>query len=67
MTDSVTTAALDPDLPAQTDERTKPAWAAVFSLMLGAFSQVTAEFLPASLLTPIAADLGVSVAQPGRW
>jgi DHA1 family purine ribonucleoside efflux pump-like MFS transporter len=34
--------------------------------MLGAFSQVTAEFLPASLLTPIAADLGVSVGAAGQ-
>jgi DHA1 family purine ribonucleoside efflux pump-like MFS transporter len=34
--------------------------------MLGAFSQVTAEFLPASLLTPIATDLGVSVGAAGQ-
>ncbi len=66
MSDSVSTAALDPDISLLADDRTKPAWAAVVSLMLGAFSQVTAEFLPASLLTPIAADLGVSVGAAGQ-
>jgi DHA1 family purine ribonucleoside efflux pump-like MFS transporter len=64
MTDSITTP-FDADVPT-TDERERPAWAAVISLMLGAFSQVTAEFLPASLLTPIAADLGVSVGAAGQ-
>lgn len=65
MTDSAT-AALDTDISPLTTERTKAAWAAVVSLMLGAFSQVTAEFLPASLLTPIARDLGVSVGAAGQ-
>ncbi len=65
MTDSVSTA-LDSDIPAPSDQRVQPAWPAVFSLMLGAFSQVTAEFLPASLLTPIASDLGVSVGAAGQ-
>jgi DHA1 family purine ribonucleoside efflux pump-like MFS transporter len=65
MTDSAT-AALDTDISPITTERTKAAWAAVVSLMLGAFSQVTAEFLPASLLTPIARDLGVSVGAAGQ-
>ncbi|MGM4915945.1 MFS transporter [Tardiphaga sp. 813_E8_N1_3] len=65
MTDSAT-AALDADISPVTTERADPAWAAVVSLMLGAFSQVTAEFLPASLLTPIATDLGVSVGAAGQ-
>lgn len=65
MTDSATVA-LDADIPPATTGRATPAWAAVFSLMLGAFSQVTAEFLPASLLTPIATDLGVSVGTAGQ-
>jgi predicted MFS family arabinose efflux permease len=64
MTDSAS-AALDAEIsPAH--EQAAPAWAAVVSLMLGAFSQVTAEFLPASLLTPIATDLGVSVGAAGQ-
>src|SRR5581483_8756561 len=43
-----------------------PAWTAVFSLAMGVFGLVTAEFLPASLLTPIAADLGVSAGAAGQ-
>ncbi|OLP61792.1 transporter [Xaviernesmea oryzae] len=41
-------------------------WGAVFSLALGVFGLVTAEFLPASLLTPMSADLGVSLAAAGQ-
>ncbi|MCI0429704.1 MAG: MFS transporter [Rhodospirillales bacterium] len=43
-----------------------PAWAAVLSLALGVFGLVTAEFLPASLLTPMAADLGVTDGAAGQ-
>jgi DHA1 family purine ribonucleoside efflux pump-like MFS transporter len=43
-----------------------PAWAGVLSLAMGVFGLVTAEFLPASLLTPIAADLGVSDGAAGQ-
>ena len=42
------------------------AWAAVFSLALGVFALVTAEFLPASLLTPMASGLGVSNGTAGQ-
>lgn len=41
-------------------------WPAVFALALGVFGLVTAEFLPASLLTPIARDLGISEALAGQ-
>ncbi|ARP88407.1 MFS transporter [Bordetella genomosp. 9] len=44
----------------------KPAWPAVFSMSLGVFGLVTAEFLPASLLTPMAADLGVTEGMAGQ-
>ncbi len=44
----------------------KPAWAAVVSMALGVFSLVTAEFLPASLLTPIAAELNVTEGAAGQ-
>lgn len=44
----------------------KARWGAVVSLSLGVFGLVTAEFLPASLLTPIAADLGVSIGGAGQ-
>jgi predicted MFS family arabinose efflux permease len=48
-----------------TDE-VSPAWAAVVSLSLGVFGLVTAEFLPVSLLTPLAGDLGISVGAAGQ-
>lgn len=48
------------------EERSEAAWAAVFSLAMGVFGLVTAEFLPASLLTPIAADLRISDGAAGQ-
>ena len=42
------------------------AWAAIVSLSLGVFGLVTAEFLPASLLTRIASDLQVSDGSAGQ-
>lgn len=47
-------------------DEASPAWAAVVSLSLGVFGLVTAEFLPVSLLTPLAADLGISVGSAGQ-
>jgi predicted MFS family arabinose efflux permease len=41
-------------------------WPAVFSLTFGVFGLVTAEFLPASLLTPIASALDVSEPLAGQ-
>jgi DHA1 family purine ribonucleoside efflux pump-like MFS transporter len=52
--------------PVPAVETAGPAWAAVFSLAMGVFGLVTAEFLPASLLTPIAQDLGVTNGQAGQ-
>lgn len=52
-----------PPLPA---DATSPHWAAVGSLALGVFGLVTAEFLPASLLTAMAADLGISNGAAGQ-
>jgi predicted MFS family arabinose efflux permease len=49
-----------PDIPA------KARWEAVVALTLGVFGLVTAEFLPASLLTPISADLGISSGVAGQ-
>lgn len=42
------------------------AWGAVFALALGAFVLVASEFMPVSLLTPIAADLGITEGQAGH-
>lgn len=41
-------------------------WPAVLSIALGAFALVTAEFLPASLLTPMATDLAISEGLAGQ-
>lgn len=45
---------------------TPAAWPAIISLSIGVFGLVTAEFLPASLLTPMSQDLGVSVGAAGQ-
>jgi len=47
-------------------EADKPAWTAVFAVTLGVFALITAEFLPASLLTPMAASLGVTEGMAGQ-
>ncbi len=65
MTDPAT-AALDAPLLSSVEERADPAWGAVVSLALGVFGLVTAEFLPASLLTPMAHDLASVKVRPVR-
>ena len=55
------TASDTPEVPART-----ASWAGVVSLGLGVFALVMAEFLPASLLPAIAADLGVSEGTAGQ-
>jgi predicted MFS family arabinose efflux permease len=42
------------------------AWGAVFALALGAFVLVASEFMPVSLLTPIAGDLHITEGQAGQ-
>lgn len=65
MSDSLSATAIEFDDTAE-EARDKPAWDAVTSLTFGVFGLVTAEFLPASLLTPMAADVGVSVGAAGQ-
>lgn len=65
MSDSLSATALEFDDSTE-EARDKPAWPAVTSLTFGVFGLVTAEFLPASLLTPMAADIGVSVGAAGQ-
>jgi len=50
----------------ENDDTESTAWVAVFSLTMGVFGLLTAEYLPASLLTPMAAELGVSEALAGQ-
>jgi len=52
--------------PAQKPADVPAAWGAVFAMTLGVFGLVTAEFLPVSLLTPIARDLQVSEGLAGQ-
>lgn len=42
------------------------AWGAVFSMALGVVVLIASEFLPVSLLTPIAGDLNISQGQAGQ-
>ncbi|GKT28688.1 MFS transporter [Aduncisulcus paluster] len=41
-------------------------WSAVFSLFVGVTSLVAAEFIPISLLTPIAQDLAITEGMAGQ-
>ncbi|MDO1584657.1 MFS transporter [Rhizobium oryzicola] len=54
------------DLPVEDDRADRVAWPAIISLSLGVFGLVTAEFLPASLLPPIAQDLSISTGLAGQ-
>lgn len=42
------------------------AWGGVLAMSLGAFALVASEFMPVSLLTPIASDLQISEGQAGQ-
>ncbi|OCW21277.1 MFS transporter [Pseudomonas aylmerensis] len=44
----------------------KTHWGAVFAMALAAFALVASEFLPVSLLTPLAADLHITEGQAGQ-
>ncbi|WP_332696616.1 MFS transporter [Bosea sp. (in: a-proteobacteria)] len=66
MSDSLSVTA-DPELVGIAPvERSTAAWPAVFALAMGVFALVSAEFLPASVLTSIAADLSISVGAAGQ-
>lgn len=58
--------AAPPLTAADTGAPNEALWPAVTSLALGVFGLVTAEFLPASLLTAMATDLHVSVGAAGQ-
>ncbi|EEE05446.1 MFS transporter [Burkholderia multivorans] len=44
----------------------RPAWGAVFAMSLAAFALIASEFMPVSLLTPIATDLHISEGHAGQ-
>lgn len=67
MTDIACCSVLSTETEDETQEEpVSAAWLAVFSLTMGVFGLLTAEYLPASLLTPMAAELGVSEALAGQ-
>lgn len=54
-----------PEMPQSVDKQAG-SWGAVLAMSLGAFALVASEFMPVSLLTPIAADLHISEGQAGQ-
>lgn len=48
------------------DKSQMHSWAAVFAMSLAAFALVASEFMPVSLLTPLATDLQISEGQAGQ-
>jgi len=69
VTSACTTCPSDPDrAPAKAppDDAASAHWPAVAALALGVFGLVTAEFLPASLLTAMATDLRVTEGAAGQ-
>jgi predicted MFS family arabinose efflux permease len=54
------------DSPDNAEPFNSAEWGAVLAMSLGAFVLVASEFMPVSLLTPIAADLHISEGQAGQ-
>ena len=50
----------------QVSEGSTSIWSAVLAMSLGAFALIASEFMPVSLLTPIATDLHISEGQAGQ-
>jgi predicted MFS family arabinose efflux permease len=50
----------------RTEGENRQAWGAVLAMALAAFALVSSEFMPVSLLTPIAADLRITEGQAGQ-
>jgi DHA1 family purine ribonucleoside efflux pump-like MFS transporter len=66
MSSSSCSSCVDAAPPLPLTDESAARWMAVLSLSLGVFSLVTAEFLPASLLTAMATDLGISNGAAGQ-
>lgn len=54
------------DTQRTTFQEAVPHWSAVFSLFMGVTSLIAAEFIPVSLLTPIARDLAITEGMAGQ-
>ncbi len=64
--DGSTTLTTTQDATSEDGPEAPALWTAIGALALGVFALVTSEFLPASVLTPLAADLHVSVGAAGQ-
>lgn len=56
----------DSTISSTVDESNKVNWGAVYAMALCVFALITSEFLPVSLLTPIATDLLLTEGQAGQ-
>lgn len=56
---------ISPDVEMEPESRSG-SWSGVLAMSLGAFALIASEFMPVSLLTPIAADLQISEGQAGQ-
>ena len=56
----------DSTVSSTVDEGNKANWGAVYAMSLCVFALITSEFLPVSLLTPIATDLLLTEGQAGQ-
>ena len=65
-TNTLSTATISPNDAAKANRHRPTAWLAVVSLGLGIFTLVASEFLPASLLSPIAGDVGITEGTAGQ-
>src|SRR5215207_8234732 len=65
-TNTLSTATISPNDAAKANRHRRTAWLAVVSLGLGIFTLVASEFLPASLLSPIAGDVGITEGTAGQ-
>jgi predicted MFS family arabinose efflux permease len=61
-----TTMCADADTALSTELAEPAHWSGVFAMALCVFSLIASEFMPVSLLTPIASDLHVSEGLAGR-
>jgi predicted MFS family arabinose efflux permease len=55
-----------PQTPNTNPQPASASWSAVFALSLCVATLIASEFMPVSLLTPVAADLHVSEGQAGQ-
>src|SRR4051794_3161652 len=56
---------MDTTFEMQIETRTTP-WSAVICMVLTSFTLVASEFMPVSLLTPIAGELAITAGQAGQ-